>query len=435
MTEQPDDQQPVKEASPSAKPKHSMLYYWIKRISRLIFNAAKGFMDDDCYAKASALAFYSLLSIVPVLAVLFGIAKGFGFGQALESEISSRFFEQPEVTSKLIQFAYSWLQTVKGGVIAGVGTIVLLWTVISLLNNVESALNAIWKIKAGRPYVRKISDYLTVFFIAPLFFVASSSINIYLTTQITEIAQSNVFVGAISPVLLFVLNLFPFFLTWILFTFIYIFMPNAKVYFRDAIIAGVIAGTAFQLWQWIYIQFQVGVSSYGAIYGSFAALPLFLIWLQVSWLIVLAGAEMAVEVENDLFISNQEPHPLSIKAAALLVVYKCVQAFAKGERPLTDLQLARKLGISLNHLHRILEVLSKGRILSEVSFADKTFGYQPARAVEEITIQMVCGAVDKIYEIPTCTQDTVELQKIESLITEMNKAAANSSGNKPLYSL
>ncbi len=435
MTKHPEDQHKAKKSHPSSKFKPSLLYNWIKSLFSFVLAVTKNFINDDCYAKASALAFYSQFSIVPVLAVLFGIANGFGFEKALESEISTRFFQQPEIASKLIQFAHSWLQTVKGGVIAGVGTILLLWTVVSLLNNIENTLNQIWKVKQGRSYTRKIRDYLTVFFIAPLFFVAASGINIYLTIQVTKTAHSNLFAEAVSPVLLFLLNLFPYFLIWVLCTFIYAFVPNTKVYLREATIAGLIAGTAFQLWQWFYIQFQVSISSYGAIYGSFAALPLFLIWLQISWLIVLAGAEIALELENGFIIQSRKPHSLSFKTASLLVVYTCVRAFAKGEPPLNDLQLVRKLGIPVNHLHRILDVLTKNRILSEASFANNIFGYQPARAIQDITIQMVCSTIDNSDEIPVGVQDTAELKKIEGLFTKMNQVAAACLSNKSLYSL
>lgn len=408
---------------------------FFKRCARLLVDVVQGFIEDDCYAKASALTFYSLLSIVPVFAVFFGIAKGFGFEHALENEISTRFFEQHEVTDKLIQFAYSWLQSVKGGVIAGVGTLVLLWSVIGLLNNIETALNSIWKVSISRSYTRKVSDYLAVFVIAPLFFVASSSMNIFITTQITQTAQNNVFVEVVSPLLLFVLKLFPYFLSWILFTFIYSFMPNTKVYLKTSVIAGVLAGTAFQIWQWVYIKFQIGAASYGAIYGSFAALPLFLIWLQISWLILLAGAEVAVELENDLFIPNRILQPLSPKAGALLITYRCIQVFMRGEPPLTDRRLAQELGMSLNHLHTLIEALMQARILSEASFKDKMYGYQPARAVQNITIQMVCDAIDKSFNIPASVQDNVEMQKIQKTLDDIHLAAEGSQGHKLVYTL
>ena len=198
----------------------------LKRILRIIYDSVRGFIEDDCYSKASALTYYSLLSIVPVLAVLFGIAKGFGFEQALEKEIIVRFSEQREVMDRLIQFAYTWLHNAKGGIIAGIGTVVLLWSILGLLSNVENALNAIWKIPVGRSYSRKISDYLASMLICPIFFVTSSSITVFLSTQIEATAHSNVIAEAVSPLLLYILKLFPYFLSWVLFTFIYLFMPE-----------------------------------------------------------------------------------------------------------------------------------------------------------------------------------------------------------------
>ncbi|MCE2982970.1 MAG: YihY/virulence factor BrkB family protein, partial [Parachlamydia sp.] len=372
---------------------------FFKRFLRVLYDSARGFIEDDCYSKASALTFYTLLSIVPVLAVLFGIAKGFGVEKALEFELNQQFYEHKELVDKLIHFSYSWLQTVQGGVIAGVGILTLLWTVFGLLSNIETALNSIWKTILSRSYGRKMSDYLAAMLVAPLFLVTVSSLNLFISTQITAKAQDYYLVEAISPLLLFLLKLFPFFLSWILFTFVYLFMPNTKVYLRSALIAGIIAGTAFQLWQWIYIKFQIGVASYGAIYGSFAAVPLFLIWLQFSWMILLAGAEMAFEIENDLFIPYRKLIPLSSKAIALLITYRCVEAFAKGDPPLTDRSLSHELGMSLNHLQVILEALQTDRILSAILFHDKTIGYQPARAIATITMKNVCDAIDKSHDL------------------------------------
>jgi membrane protein len=280
-------------------------FFWLNRIYQFFYALVKAFFDDDCYTKASALAFYSFLSIVPLLAVLFAITNGVGLQKALESEISARLIQQPEVAEKLIEFAHSWLKSIKGGVIAAVGIFTLLWTVLGLLNSVENTLNSIWKVKTGRSYIHKFRDYFILLFIAPIFLIVSSSINIFFTTEITETAGNNAFMEAVTPFLLSILSLFPYFLFWLLFTFIYAFVPNTRVQWSDAIIAGVLAGTTFQVWQWFYIQFQVNLSSYGTIYGSLAALPLFLIWLQTSWLIVLAGAEMAVALGGKNLIFNQ----------------------------------------------------------------------------------------------------------------------------------
>jgi membrane protein len=405
-----------------------------RRILRIGYDSAKGFIEDDCYSKASALTFYSLLSIVPVLAVLFGIAKGFGFEAALESEILQKFHEQKELVNKLIEFAYSWLQNVRGGLIAGIGTIVLLYSVFSLLSNIEAALNGIWKITDARPYIRKISDYLATMVICPIFFVTSSSITVYLT-RFASSPHGSIIVSAISPVVLLLLKFFPYLLSWGLFTFIYLFMPNTKVYLRSALIAGIVAGSAFQFWQWIYIKFQIGVASYGAIYGSFAALPLFLMWLQVSWLIMLAGAEIAFEIENDLFVPFRKTVSLSSKAAALLITLRCVESFIKGGDPVSDRTLAHELGISINHLHNILEALQQQHILSAVTYQGKTIGYQPAKAVDALTMTSVCQAIDRCSDLSASVEDSTSLKKIRSFLEAQDKLTDEWQHNLPVHSL
>ena len=384
-----------------------------------------GFVEDDCYSKASALTFYSLLSIIPVLAVLFGIAKGFGFEEILEAEINKQFVQQKQVMVKLIELAYSWLLNAEGGLIAGVGTVVLLWTVFGLLSNVESALNSIWKTKYYRPYFRKLSDYLATMIISPIFFVTLSSMNVYLHAILKQ-RQDNFVLDAITPLVLFLLKLSPYLLSWSLFTFIYTFMPYTKVYFRSALTAGIIAGTIFQIWQWVYIKFQVGVSSYGAIYGSFAALPLFLIWLQVSWLIVLAGAELAFESENELFIGDKPPEPISLKSAALLITYRCMEAFKGKKEPVTDRALAHELGISLYHLHSVIEILESQRIISAATQNNKNIGYQPARPLDSITFQTVCQAVENSLKIEARVQESAEMDLIEKTLEDQ---ARSSQGN------
>ncbi len=182
-----------------------------------------------------------------------------------------------------------------------------------------------------------------------------------------------------------------------------------------------------------YIKFQIGVSSYGAIYGSFAALPLFLIWLQISWLILLAGAEMAFEIENDLFIPYRRTVNLSSKAAALLITYRCIESFVEGKSPQTDRSLAQELGISLNHLHILLETLQKERILSAVTYKDRTIGYQPARAVESITFTMVCSAIDKSNQLLASVRESVPFQRIQDYLKDSHSTQEEASINQPVF--
>lgn len=409
------------------------LLSWYHRLFRVVKDSAQGFVEDECYSRASALTFYSLLSIVPVFAVLFGIAKGFGFEKNLEFEINQHFIEQKELIEKLIQFSYSWLETVRGGLIAGVGAIALFWSVFGLLNNVESALNFVWKTRSQRSYLRKMNDYLATMVISPILLVTSSSITVYLSGQLVETSHESLLIEVVSPLLLYFFKFFPFLLSGFLFSFLYLFLPNTKIYFRSACLAGIIAGSAFQIWQWIYIKFQIGAVSYGAIYGSFAALPLFLIWLQVSWVILLAGAELAYQIENDLFIPNRKQTRMTTKTAALLIVYRCVEAFCKGNSPLTDQALGRELGVSLYHLQKLIEVLNRGGILTSLVLKDGSTGYQPAKNTHLITFAEVCKILDEEDSILASVEDSTAMNTILCYIKKTEEKNEKDPLNIPIY--
>lgn len=395
-----------------------------KRAFNILKKAIINFVNDDCYTKASALTYYVLLSIVPVLAVLFGIAKGFGFEGPLKEDISLRFAEQPEVVDKLIQFANSWLQNAQGGLIAGVGTILLLWTVLGLLNSIEGALNGIWKVKLGRPYHWRLSNYLATIIIAPLFLVTVSSVNVYLS-HVAHDPYQNFWIEAVSPFLLFLIRLSPYLLSWMLFTFIYQFMPNTKVDFKVALMAGVLAGTAFQIWQWVYIQFQVMATSYGIIYGSFAALPLFLIWVQTSWLILLAGAELAVEIENNDYLSGHHLIKIPTKAAALLITDKCAEAFSKGTPPCTTRKIAQSLRFSYLEVQKLIDILHQAGILSPVLLSSNTVGYQPGKDLHSLTMKNVCDAIENDEQIDAYEITTPAFEKVREYLKSVNETLEN----------
>jgi len=333
------------------------------------------------------LTYYSLLSIVPVLAAAFGIAKGFGFEATLQEELLKRFAEQKEILTHAVTFAQTMLEQTKGGLIAGIGVFVLLWTIIKLLGNIEESFNNIWRISRARTLPRKFSDYLAIIIVCPILFTSTSSITVLLSRY------EDLFGNA--PIA----NLSPYFLSWILFTVVYIVMPNTRVRFKSALIGGILAGTTFQVVQWAWISFQIGIASYGAIYGSFAALPLFLVWLQLSWMIVLVGAEIsyasqhvaAVEFQQDI----SQISPAFKRLVSLLITHKCVMQFDAGDHPFNKDQLSIGLELPITLTDQIIEDLVKAEILVEVTSPDHNGpSFQPARAIDQLTIKEVIDALD-----------------------------------------
>lgn len=361
----------------------------MRRIWRILLNTSIGFYEDGCSIRAAALTYFTMMSIVPVLAVALGLARGFGFAPILEDVIKDQLREQPEVALYVINFAYSLLENTSSGVIAGVGLPILLWSVYNILGSIEEALNNIWKVSNPRSWIRKITDYITAIIICPLFFVVSSSITIYLKTHFTDIWKGVVFLEYA------LIHLFPYLLTWMLFTFLYFFLPNRRIPFRYGIIGVLVGGTAYQLLQTFYISIQLKLTSYGAIYGSFAALPLFLIWLNLSWMIVLAGAELAYHSEISAWkyppaAGHIPQSTTSERVLAVLVVNTIIQSFRQGKEPMTLHQLSDKLGASKNDLDNVIKTLVRYNILSETSYhSDNEVHYQPARDVSSLTLKTV----------------------------------------------
>ena len=261
-------------------------------IIKTVILAVRGFQSENLQTKASALTYSTLLSIVPLLAVLLGIAKGFGF----QGTVRQDYFPGHEMElNKAFEFVESYLAQAQGGVIIGVGLILLFYTVINLISSVEDTFNDIWQIQKSRPWYRKISDYLALFLVLPVLMTASSGLSIFMSTLQNSFLGQYLF---FTPLVELFLHIAPYIITTLAFTGLYVSLPNTKVRFVNGLVAGFIAGCAFQLFQFIYIRGQVWVSKYNAIYGSFAALPLLLLWLQLSWLICLFGAELSYASQN-----------------------------------------------------------------------------------------------------------------------------------------
>lgn len=406
------------------------------RFLRVTISSISGFSYDDIFSKASALTFYFLLSIVPVLAVAFGIAKGFGFEVTLEEEIIERFHEYPEVANRIIQFSYSTLEQAKGGVIAGVGVVTLLYTVFKLMNYTELSLNSIFKVPYSRPLSRQISDYLAAMFVLPIFVVIAGSINIYITTKVIQATRTFQVLDVVSPILFFMLSFIPYVMSWILFSFIYIFLPNTTISWYYGIMAGIIAGTAYQFLQWLYINFQVGLSSYGTIYGSFAAIPLFLLWLNWSWIIVLAGAEIAYQAEHDDFertLGAGQRTKIPLPHFGLLVVLETVKTFSAGANPLKVTELAKRTNSRVSDVKNVVQKLLHSHFLSAVRLEDGDYGYQPAQDVHRTKMKEVIDAMVLSESAKISVPQTPALKKLEELVEALNHSASADQANDSLY--
>jgi membrane protein len=410
--------------------------YLIRQL-RIIILAWKGFQKNRINLHASALTFYSLLSVVPVAALAFGISKGFGFEEKMEKIIHDLFAGREDLSAAadyLIDFANNMLLEINGGFIAGVGLVVLLWSVMQLLGNIEDSFNAIWEIKKARPFIRKFSDYLAMMMVLPVLFLLASSATVYLSSYFSN---STGFLQYIGPLVTFLINLVPYLIIYLLFTLLYVVMPNTKVNFKYGLYAALISGTIYQIIQWVYIEFQVGVSRYGAIYGSFLALPLFLIWLQLSWLIVLLGAELSFayqNIEKYEYESEALKIPLDKKRlVTFLILHQIIKGFMNGDQPLSASQISHKLGIPIRLVRDILFELNESGLLAETTTeSPRERAFLPSVDINQMTITYVQNKLDLQGHDMSLAVDNEDLKNLKLVRNELFKSMEKSPANKLL---
>jgi membrane protein len=410
---------------------------FVIRYLRIILLASRGFMRDGCQKTASVLTYYSLLNVVPVVAVAFAVAKGFGLEKMIEKQIlqmGDKANWQADITNQVISFSHRLLEQAKGGLIAGIGVVLLFWTVISILGKIEESLNDIWEVKKSRTLVRKFSDYIAMMVFAPVLLIISSSATVLVASQVKVIVNKIALLGVFSKVIFLLLNLLPYVSIWILLTMLYLIMPNTKIPIRSAILGGIAAGTITQIVQWIYIKFQIGAASYGAIYGSFAALPLFLAMLQMSWMIVLFGAEIAYANEHyETFGFYPDYSRMSVSSKKLLmlrVFHLLTKKFSLGEKPLSVSQIAHTLEIPVRLVRQLLHELSEVGLVVETSKGiTGEVAYQPGRSIENITVKLALDEYEKygITKIPDYQSD--EAEKILKYLKDISETIEKSPGN------
>ena len=367
--------------------------WWINLI-KIINLSATSFLDKNLQQKASALTYSSILALVPVLAMIFAIGRGFGFQNMVESGLLKFIPLQGDALSSVMSFVDSYLEQSSEGVFVGIGIIFLLWSLVSLLGNVEDTFNHIWGEKTGRSFYRKVTDYTAIFMILPVLMICSNGIAIYMS-----VATSGTL---LSPVVGFVLDAAPTVLIWLFFTLAYMLIPNTRVKVLSALIPGILCGTTFQVVQWLMLSGQIYVSKYNAIYGSFAVLPLLLMWLQLSWVICLFGAELSYASQNvKKFSFEQDSQHISRRYKdflTLLIASLIVKRFAQGdEPPYTANELSETYRIPIRLTNQILHLLKEVKIITEVNYGndDRVAYFQPAMDINRISVSFLFQQIDQ----------------------------------------
>jgi membrane protein len=362
------------------------------RYLQIVALVIRDFRDDQCLLRASALTFTSILSLVPFFALTFAVLKGFGVHNKVEPLILNRVAAgSQEIVDRVITYINNTNMTSLGAI----GLVTLILTVVSLLGNIEEAFNVIWGVKETRTFYRKFSDYLSVVIIGPILLLAAVSITTSLQSQ--SLVRWLVEKSYLGDLLLFLFRLAPYVTIWMALVFLYTFIPNTRVRFKSALIGGVIAGTFWQLAQWGYIHFQVGVGKYNAIYGTLAILPVFMVWIYTSWLIVLFGVELVCAHQNiRTFLLEARNTSFSHRSRELLslaILEKIGASFHFGSRPRSAEQLAEELDIPVRVVGEFIACLTESGFI--LAMAGESATFTPARELEDITVKDVLASLRK----------------------------------------
>jgi membrane protein len=364
-------------------------------VLRVVHMLLRELLGGQLNLRAMSLVYTTLLSLVPLLAVSFSVLKGFGYHQQLEQYLFGIMLEPlgpsgAEVASTIIGF----VENIKVGMLGSVGFALLIYTVIALVQKIEAAFNFVWQIERLRPMAQRFSNYLSVITIGPV--LIFSAVGFTATILDTEIARKLINVEPFGTLFFYLSQLVPYFLVCLAFTFIYIVMPNTRVRFRAALVGGILAGVLWKVTGWGFSAFIASSAKYAAIYSSFAILILLLIWMYLSWLILLVGSQIAYFVQNPKFmtlrrvrfvLSNRLREQLALQLM-YLVGYHHLH-----DRPPWQLeQLIEHLGLPDEPVSRILQVLVDAGFLVEIQEDDVTT-YLPQHDLETIHLAELLDAV------------------------------------------
>ena len=364
------------------------LRFWQRFLLRQVQTVAlvgRDFNMNQSLLRASALTYYTMLSLVPLLALTFALLKAFGVQNLLQPLI----IEKLNVgNGRIAETILSYINNTQVAQLGAFGLLFLLVAVISLLTNVEKAFNHVWGVKEVRPLLRRFADYLSVILVGPVLIISAISMTSSMTSN--SLVQSLMDLQLVGNLLILLLKVAPFIFMWLAFTGLYVFMSNTKVEWRAAFIGGVAGGTLWQLAQVAYIHFQVGVGRYNAIYGTMAALPIFMVWLYLSWVIVLFGLGVCYAKQNlrtsGVDLRGSEISRNCFEQVALAILVTLADRFSRGEAPLSQEHLAQYLYIPPRLCRDILATLLAVGLVTENCSLTGQCRYQIGRSAEDLLL-------------------------------------------------
>ncbi len=405
---------------------------WLVQQYRLFFYTARGLIEHGTMIRSAALTYFTLLSLVPILALVFAVVKGFGLTDDLLENLYSIFPQNPEIIDYILDFATRALARTQGGVVAIVGFVTLFWAVIKVFSSIEGAFNNIWGVRSTRSITRQYADYIVVVFIAPILWLLAYTTSRYLDSlfNINDTLWVEV-IGSVSSLLMI----------WAMFTLLYMIVPSTKVKFRCALVSALVSSMMFMIFQWGYVHLQSWMTSYNAIYGSFAALPLLFVWVQISWQILLFGAELAFAYQNierfaeereSLFVSQMQR-----RKAMIAIMIMVINHFKTEGGAISAEDIHARLMLPMRIVSDLLYRLVKAGLLVEINHGDanKELSYTPAHPVATFTIMSVVDAIDNSGRMMEDFYSAPEMKLVDRKFSKLNEAMHDSEFNARLIDL
>ena len=364
------------------------------RILQTIILVARGFKDQVLVVRANSLSFALLFAFIPMMALIYAIARGFGFEEVLQETLSGSFLAEANIAPVLIEWIERYLETAQGGFFLGMGLIVLVWAVYAFFNMLENSFNSIWNVKQSRSLGRRLTNYIMTLLLVPILVVVTSGISIFLNSA--EILSS--VLEAIEPVRKFMLRFIPFVATTAVFTWIFVAIPNTKVKFSSAFIPGIIMGLLYQVVQSLSMYLVVLCTRMSLVYGAFSIIPLILIWLNITCWLLLIGAELAFAIQNnDLFAYENDLKKMSRRYKDYVMLYilaMIIRRFEAGEAPQTAQEIATVNQLPIRLVQQLLSRMEETNIIRRVYIEqEEDQAFVPALDTKTITVEMVIGRI------------------------------------------
>ena len=399
-----------------------------KDIKEMLKRAFEKYKSANSSFWVTSLSFYTILALVPILAILFSLAGWFGAEDYIVHQIDKVTPLKEETLDILTSFSNNLLNNARNGVLAGVGFVFLGWTFIQMFSLIEASFNDIWHVKNSRTIIRKISDYITFFIFVPLVFIVLNGAVIFLLSKLDGINFLYYIIAKIFPLV----SLTVFFMS------LYLVMPNTSVKAFPAFFASLITSIAFYIFQYTFILLQSSLINYNVIYGSFSVIFIFLIWIRVSWFIIILGVHISYLIQNANFDLNIDNGAVNISFnsrlyVTLKILEELVKRYLNKDVPASLDELRKVIKSSPFLIESVLEDLMKGTyIISSEDFGEKV--YCISKNIDDISLNEIYNFTSNMGEEIFVLRDSIMDDEIEKLVIEKKfegslRSLANLGGN------